>query len=252
MTKPSLMLPLLAVFSMPVSAGVLDRIREAAGEAASHPATWAPLLGAAIAAPFDDEVRAWAQDHHPLFDDTKNAAKRSDQLAQALTVVAVASAVVSPVADDATWLEDKGRRLLSYQLARGTTTRVTVMLKEWTNRERPNRSDDESMPSGHTTGAFTKATFAYAEISRFELEPATRWTAAGVLYGLAATTGWARVEADAHWLSDVMVSAAVGNFVARFMHAAVLGNSGMAVEAALTPRGDWSLRLTVPIGVVRP
>ena len=37
-------------------------------------------------------------------------------------------------------------------------------------------------------------------------------------YVLASATAWARVEADAHWLSDVLAGAAIGYFFGAFLH----------------------------------
>jgi membrane-associated phospholipid phosphatase len=40
---------------------------------------------------------------------------------------------------------------------------------------------------------------------------------------LAAGTAWARVEAQKHFPSDILAGAALGNFVASFVHDAFLG-----------------------------
>ena len=47
------------------------------------------------------------------------------------------------------------------------------------------------------------------------LPPALEGTTRATLIGLGAATAWARVEGDKHHLSDVLVSAALGNFFAR-------------------------------------
>lgn len=61
-----------------------------------------------------------------------------------------------------------------------------------------------SFPSGHSTIAFTVSGVLSARIQRW-------WATAG-LYGLAASTGFARMYKDKHWLSDVVLGAIVGSF----------------------------------------
>jgi len=63
-------------------------------------------------------------------------------------------------------------------------------------------SGNDAFPSGHTTMAFALATSLANEIHR-------PWATAGLLT-LAAGTGWSRLDANQHWLSDVVAGAAVG------------------------------------------
>lgn len=66
-----------------------------------------------------------------------------------------------------------------------------------------------AFPSGHTAAAFALATSLGDAIDR-------PWARVG-LYALAAGTGWARMEAEAHWLSDVLAGAVIGTVSARFV-----------------------------------
>ena len=66
--------------------------------------------------------------------------------------------------------------------------------------ERPNGSDKKSFPSGHATAAFSGAMFVH---KRYGFKHAI------VPYIMAGITGWARVEADAHYWHDVLGGAAV-------------------------------------------
>jgi hypothetical protein len=66
--------------------------------------------------------------------------------------------------------------------------------------ERPNGSDRKSFPSGHATAAFSGAMFVHKRYG---------WKKAIVPYIMAGITGWARVEADAHYWQDVLGGAAV-------------------------------------------
>ncbi len=107
---------------------------------------------------------------------------------------------------------------------------VTQALKEVTGRARPavaphSRSDwqllrgtrtgggnYQSFISGHTSAAFAFATAVTGEVALRAPEHA-RWVGLAT-YGLAATTAYARLHGDRHWLSDVTVAAGVGTVTA--------------------------------------
>lgn len=72
------------------------------------------------------------------------------------------------------------------------------------SRERPNGSDSRSFPSGHATRAFVSAEFLHQEFGH--LSP---WISiAG--YTTASATAYLRLYQNEHWLSDVLVGAAIG------------------------------------------
>jgi membrane-associated phospholipid phosphatase len=66
----------------------------------------------------------------------------------------------------------------------------------------------EALPSGHATAAFAFASAVSNEVARIAPEHAR--TIRLTTYGLATWTAYARVHTDAHWLSDVVLGAAVG------------------------------------------
>lgn len=76
----------------------------------------------------------------------------------------------------------------------------------------------QSFPSGHTTAAFAFAAAMERELRRSHPK-AARW-AGPSLYTAAALTGLARMHADKHWASDVVMGAGIGTvsglMVARF------------------------------------
>ncbi|MBI2383125.1 MAG: phosphatase PAP2 family protein [Gammaproteobacteria bacterium] len=229
--------------------GLLPRLRAAAVSAAQSPATWLPLAGAALAAPFDRRIADWSQDHHPLFDDAPSAGARSDDLRDGLLVAAALAAAASPVPEETGWLRQKARTGLALVLTGKATRAATGFGKFAAGRERPDASNTRSFPSGHSSVAFAMAGFADAELGRFDWPAPAQFAVDAGLYGTAALTAWARVEADKHWASDVLAGAALGSFVARFAHAAVLGGSErvhLAVDAV--PGAGWSLRLAWSFG----
>ena len=80
---------------------------------------------------------------------------------------------------------------------------TTVLgLKTLIKEERPDKSDDNSFPSGHTAAAFSGATFIH---KRYGLKQAI------VPYLLASFTGFSRIYANKHHLHDVLAGAAISS-----------------------------------------
>ena len=67
-----------------------------------------------------------------------------------------------------------------------------------------------SFPSGHTATAFAAAVFTGEVYAKLNPGDSSRHWVRGGMLAAAAATGWLRVEAGRHFLSDVVVGAAVG------------------------------------------
>jgi membrane-associated phospholipid phosphatase len=81
---------------------------------------------------------------------------------------------------------------------------LTYSLKGLTNVPRPDASDVESFPSGHTAQAFATATFMAKEYGDQSI-----WYTVGA-YGIATTVGAMRILNNRHWVSDVFAGAGIG------------------------------------------
>jgi hypothetical protein len=119
--------------------------------------------------------------------------------------------------------EDPRFRDMSYDLSVAFVVNLgyTGALKAAIGRERPNESDDDSFPSGHTSNAFTLASVASAHYGNSVGVPA---------YGLASLIGLSRIRGNAHWLSDVVAGAALGHLVGR----AVVRQNGSPLSIKLS------------------
>ncbi len=68
-------------------------------------------------------------------------------------------------------------------------------------RERPDKSENVSMPSGHTQSSFSLAT---------SMTESYGWRVGLPFWGMGILTGLSRMADDKHWLSDVVAGATLG------------------------------------------
>jgi membrane-associated phospholipid phosphatase len=201
------------------------RIPVAAKRAALDPITYVPLLGAGViaAGDFDHRISDWARDHTPLFGSTDNAKNYSDIGRTVLVAEGFGTALLTPSGNDAgEWAWSKARGLVVEGAAFGLTSVSTEGLKSGISRERPDRSGDDSMPSGHASSAFSGMALANRNLDYIQMHPYTRNGIKAANVAAAASVAWARVEGEKHYPADVLVGAALGNFLTRFVHDAFM------------------------------
>jgi membrane-associated phospholipid phosphatase len=78
---------------------------------------------------------------------------------------------------------------------------VTQGLKYTIHKDRPDDSDDHSFPSGHTSTTFQAAAFIHERYG---------WKYSIPAYLGAAFAGYSRVDADKHYVEDVLAGAVIG------------------------------------------
>jgi membrane-associated phospholipid phosphatase len=222
-----------------------QRLGASALAAARNPHTWVPLAGAAVIgiAGWDDDISDWAVEKTPLFGN--DAADVSDTLRTFNTGAWLATAILAP----SNSLESRAKGLLVDGAALTIERYSVVGLKSLTDRERPNGSSNKSMPSGHTSRASAGAALAATNLDYIAMPAWARTTMQIGLYGTAAATGWARVEAEKHYPTDVLVGYAIGQFIARFMHEAFFNDqpaeaSGVRFEPL---PGGGAVTLVMPL-----
>ena len=202
-----------------------DRVGQAAVHAARNPRVWVPLAGAAVMQidDWDQRVSRWAVDNTPVFGSVKRAGSASDDLRVMAAVGYVASLVAAPAGGaGADWWSVKGRSGLVGLAAIGATGLTTKGLKVAANRSRPDGGDN-SFPSGHTSFAAVADTMTARNFESIRMNTGARTALVIGADALTIATGWARVEAGAHYPSDVMVGMAIGDFFGAWFHDAFLG-----------------------------
>ena len=96
------------------------------------------------------------------------------------------------------------KELIVYAMSIGISTAIVIPTKKLTRQERPDGSNNQSFPSGHTALAF-----ASAEFLRREYWNVSPWI--GVAgYAVATGTGILRMYNNKHWLGDVAAGAGIG------------------------------------------
>ena len=200
-------------------------IKRAAVDAATDPFTWIPALSAAALqiGGADEDIADSVRRNTPLFGSAKTAEDVSDALRVATIGIYAGLGLAAPGPEDSSkWWQTKGKGFLVGGATLGATVGLTEGLKSITGRTRPNGEDDRSLPSGHVSTTAAAARLAADTLDYYEISHGARIAANTGLVALTTITAWARIEAGAHFPADVLLGAALGNFVAKFTTAAFL------------------------------
>jgi hypothetical protein len=202
------------------------RIRNTAVDAVVSPEFWFPLA-AALALQVDDwdeDLADWGSENTPVFGSPERAEDAGDLLANTAHATYFITALATPSGEDRSdWTKNKLKGLAVGLGAMSLNRVSTELLKDAMDRERPDDSDHESFPSGHTSAAATSATLASRNLESLSLSRGQRLAFRTAFVTLPFATGWARVEANRHFPSDVLVGAALGHFFGALINDAYLG-----------------------------
>ena len=217
-----------------------EAVRESAVRAAKSPYTWAPLAGAALlqVGDWDRELADWASENTPVFGSQESARDASGFLKDLSAAAWLGTAIAAPSGDSSgTWLTAKTKGIAVGASASLLTGGIASLVKDWSNRTRPDGSNKNSFPSGHSSSASTFATLAARNLQSIDMSTNLRRTMEISFGVIVAGTAWARVEGNVHYPSDVLAGMALGHFVAAFINDAFMGLDNSAtgsVALALT------------------
>lgn len=105
----------------------------------------------------------------------------------------------------------------------------TELIKNLTDRDRPNNEDDRSFFSGHTSLTFATSSFLYREVDDFlddwsvtkhddVLRTSLKVGSFAALYGWASYVGYSRMRDSKHYFTDVLIGATVGTLIGNFLY----------------------------------
>ena len=162
-----------------------------------------------------------------------------DGIGDALRFVPLASAFVLKAAGvdgESSW----ERLVINSAASVAISSGVTWGLKKCVDRRRPDGTDNNSFPSGHTTIAFAGATVLCKEYWHSH-----KWICVAG-YGVAALTAADRIRRNRHHWDDVAAGAAIGiggTMLGYFLSDLITGNKGK-YDVAIGPQG-----MTVRVGL---
>jgi hypothetical protein len=222
-----------------------DRIKESAVNAALSPETWGPVAGAMVLQidDMDKDISDWASDNAPVFGSQKDANDWSNYLETTSEAVYFTTVVATPGGGGTSeWLTSKAKGLAVGLTAGAIAAGSTSLIKSASGRTRPDGSDNKSFPSGHASRSAVYTTLARRNLDSISLSQGSRIFAEIGIVGIAAGTGWARVEAKKHYPSDVLAGYALGHFFSAFINDAFLGlDNEKAPQITIEPsrKGMW-------------
>lgn len=244
----------------PVPATVVEPVRDLALSLAPAPATGDGRWRGGIL--FDEDFRAAIRLH--AIEDQEIARHVSDVLLMSTAVGAAVDALATPLAQG-----DGGlalRASFAHLLALGVTIGAGEIVKHAVGRARPFERDCAEDPtrtgcddgdiyssfySLHSGVTFTSAGFMCAVhgVRGLYGNTAADATACGVSLAMAATTGLLRVVADRHYLTDVLVGAALGFLVGFLLPLAIVPDVDHGNSGVVTPQ---MLEATPPAPMIGP
>jgi membrane-associated phospholipid phosphatase len=220
----------------------LKKIPLAALNALLDPQTFVPAAGALVfsLSKWDKKVSHWATEHTPIFGSIQNAQNDRVYLEIPLYTEVFITALATPSGDDSKdWVYSKLKGIAVEGAAELVTTGATSLLKEATGRNRPN-GGGKSFPSGEASAAFSSVALSNRNLDSIELPQEVKIPLKVVNILLGSSVAWARVEAQAHYPSDVLAGAAIGNFLSATVHDGFLGlpeRSGFGFSISPLKRG---------------
>ena len=198
----------------------LKEIPRAAWNALTDPQTFIPAAGALVLGltKWDKNVSHWATDHTPIFGSTHNASNDAIYLEVPLYTEVFITALATPSGDDSKdWVYSKLKGMAVEGAAELVTAGATSLLKDATGRTRPN-GGNASFPSGEASAAFSSVALSNRNLDSIEIPQEVKFPLKIVNILLGSGVAWARVEAQAHYPSDVLAGAALGNFLSATVH----------------------------------
>jgi hypothetical protein len=172
---------------------------------------------------FDERVSDWGGGHNPIFGSQDSASSAADYLLFALETEVFVTALATPSGEDPSqWIYSKAKGLSVELGAELVTAAATDALKDITNRSRPD-GDGKSFPSGHSSAAFSSAALANRNLDSISMSKTLRFALQAGNWLLATATAWARVEAYAHFPTDVLAGASLGHFFGAFIYDGFMG-----------------------------
>ncbi|MBI1937773.1 MAG: phosphatase PAP2 family protein [Ignavibacteriales bacterium] len=159
---------------------------------------------------------------------------------------------------DAEITQEDYKRIFLFEKSIIYTYTITEIVKNLTQRERPDGSDNKSFFSGHASTTFAASTFLFLELNDLYNEwdltkdnPFLKTTFNAVsfsaLYGWAGYVGYSRIRDKKHYVSDVVTGAAVGTLISMFVYNNCCGSNDGFLRHLNFFTGEKSLGMSLNV-----
>jgi hypothetical protein len=204
-----------------------DRVGHALQNAFLSPETWVPAAGALAfqVGDLDESLSQWAMRNTPVYGSQDTASQAGHVIRVTSEVLWLASVLATPGGDQPlhwTIAKLKGGAV-QYYGAVGLTRRTTEYLKKQVGRTRPTEENDRSFPSSNATRTSSLLTLASRNVEAIPCLGSEKPILQASFGALAVASAWSRLEAGAHYPSDVLAGLALGHFLSVFVNDAFVG-----------------------------
>ncbi len=122
-----------------------------------------------------------------------------------------------------TWVGSKAKGAAVGVGAQLLTFQTVDVLKEAAGRSRPNDANNRSFPSEHAARLAVASTLSSRNVRAMPLPEGGQVALHAGLTTLTALGAWSRLEAGAHYPSDVLTGIGIGHFWGAFVNDAFMG-----------------------------
>lgn len=203
-----------------------ERMKDAAKNAITAPETWIPLTGAFLvyATNTDHTITNLASTKTPIFGSNKNADNFSDYSLYISRMAYYSSIFITPGGDNVEeWTISKLKGAAIGLASTQINERSVSYIKRKGERFRPDGSDYLSFPSGHTSKVAVHNMLTLRNLENANFCDCAKTGLHIGISSLTLVTAWSRIEANRHYPTDVLIGAAIGNFIGSFIHDAFIG-----------------------------
>jgi membrane-associated phospholipid phosphatase len=208
------------------SSSSFERISGAAYRALTDWQTLIPAAGALLLRidDFDSKISDWAIDHRPVFGSERRARDSSDYIYTAMYLETLGTLLATPSGENREdWVRWKIKGAAVESTALLLTGGVTLGIREATGRESPVGSHDAVFPSGHAGLGFGAIALSHRNLDSISMPGGARMSIKAGNLVLGTAMAWGRIEGGEHFPTDVLVGAALGNFLCSWIHDAFIG-----------------------------
>jgi len=203
-----------------------NKIKKAAEHAITSPETWVPLTGAALVYLTDSDYKIanWASTQTPVFGSRSNADNFSDYSLYFSRMAYYSSVLVTPGGNNIdVWMISKIKGAAIGLASTQINEHSVRYMKHEGERLRPDRTDYLSFPSGHTSKVAVHNMLTLRNLENTNFCSCAKTGLHIGISSLTLATAWSRIEANRHYPTDVLIGAAIGNFLGSFIHDAFIG-----------------------------